>query len=137
MRPSLCSKVSQFLESLHDISHTTFPTQICSDLDWLFSPTLLGLWPHWKLLAWFCFSGSSWYDCTFWKSQPILRSPTSELPEHLLDISWLSSKKTTSHILTLNVKDINSSVHFAYVFNWEIIAPVTSYFSQTGSRKFL
>ena len=88
MRPSLCSKVSQFLESLHDISHTTFPTQICSDLDWL-----------------------------FWKSQPILRSPTSELPEHLLDISWLSSKKTTSHILTLNVKDINSSVHFAYVFN--------------------
>ena len=61
--------------------HPIFPPRFCRDLGWLFPPTLSGLWPHWKLLAWFCFSGSNWYGCKFWKWLPILRSPTSELSE--------------------------------------------------------
>ena len=36
-----------------------FPTQFCRDSGWLFFPFLSGMWPHWKLLAWFCFSDSN------------------------------------------------------------------------------
>ena len=36
-----------------------FPAQFCRDSGWLFFPFLSGMWPHWKLLAWFCFSDSN------------------------------------------------------------------------------